>query len=80
MTELEKQHHERLREIGRELEDAHFSGRLDFDAFKSLLRQAIDAVGADHPDLEIFGPYARGEGWWEWMTQELHQAPSRHVA
>jgi hypothetical protein len=46
MTALEKQQHQRLCEIGRDLEDAYFSGRLDFDAFKTLLRRAIDGVGA----------------------------------
>jgi hypothetical protein len=80
MTTLEKQQHERLCEIGRELDDTYSSGRLDFDAFKSLVARAIAAVGADHPDLEMFCGYARGDGWFAWMTQELHQAPSRRVA
>jgi hypothetical protein len=80
MTALEKQQHERLCEIGCELDDAYFSGRLDFEAFKSLVARAITAVGADHPDLEMFCGYARGEGWFAWMTQELQKAPSRRVA
>ena len=80
MTTVEKQQHERLCEIGRELDDTYSSGRLDFDAFKSLVTRAIAAVGADHPDLEMFCGYARGDGWFAWMTQELQQAPSRRVA
>ena len=80
MTALEKQQHERLCEIGRELDDLYFSGRLDFDAFKSLLTRAIDGVGADHPDLEMFCGYARGEGWFAWMVQELQKTPSQRVA
>ena len=80
MTTVEKQQHERLCEIGRELDDMYSSGRLDFDAFKSLVTRAIAAVGADHPDLEMFCGYARGDGWFAWMTQELQQAPSRRVA
>ncbi len=80
MTALEKQQHERLCEIGRALEDAYFSGNLDFDTFKTLLRRAMDAVGPDHPDLEMFCHYARGDGWFAWMTHEIQQASSKHVA
>ena len=56
------------------------SGRLDFDTFKALVTRAITAVGADHPDLEMFCGYARGDGWFAWMVQELQKAPSRRVA
>jgi hypothetical protein len=80
MTALEKQQHERLCEIGRDLDDAYSSGRLDFEAFKSILARAITAVGADHPGLEMFCGYAKGEGWFAWMVQELQKAPSRRVA
>ena len=80
MTALERQQNERLCEIGRELDDAESSGRLDFDAFKALLTRAIASVGADHPDLEMFCHYATGEGWFAWMTQELQKSPSRRVA
>jgi hypothetical protein len=80
MTALEKQQHERLCEIGRDLDDAYSSGRLDFEAFKSILTRAITAVGADHPGLEMFCGYAKGEGWFAWMVQELQKAPSRRVA
>ena len=54
MTALEKQQHERLCEIGRDLDDTYSSGRLDFEAFQSLVTRAIFAVGADHPGLEMF--------------------------
>ena len=54
--------------------------RLDFEAFQSLVTRAIFAVGADHPGLEMFCHYARGEGWFAWMVQELQNAPSRRVA
>lgn len=80
MTALERQQHERLCEIGRELDDTYSSGHLDFDAFKALVTRAIAAVGADHPDLEMFCHYATGEGWSDWMIQELQKAPSRRVA
>ena len=70
MTALEIQQHERLCEIGRELDDAYSSGRLDFDAFKALVTRAITAVGADHPDLEMFCGYARGNGWFAWMVMD----------
>jgi arabinogalactan endo-1,4-beta-galactosidase len=80
MTALERQQHERLSEIGRELNDAYSSGHLDFEAFKALLTRAITAVGADHPDLEMFCHYATGEGWFAWMVQELQKTPSRRVA
>ena len=80
MTALEIQQHERLCAIGRELDDAYSSGRLDFDAFKALVTRAITTVGADHPDLEMFCGYARGNGWFAWMVQELQKTPSRRVA
>jgi arabinogalactan endo-1,4-beta-galactosidase len=80
MTENERQEHDALSAIGWELFDRRQAGLLDFDAFKSLLRRAIDAVGADNPDLEMFCHYARGEGWFDWMTKEIQQASSRHVA
>ena len=80
MSAEEQQRDDQLNAIGRELEDLHLSGRLDFDAFKSLLTRAIAAVGADHADLEMFCHFARGDGWWDWMVQELRKAPSRRVA
>ena len=79
MTALEKQH-ERLCEIGRELDGLYSSGRLDFDAFKSLLTRAIADVGAEHPDLEMFCGYAKGDGWFAWMVEELQKAASQRVA
>ena len=80
MTREEQQQHEALIAIGSELDDLHLSGRLDFEAFKSLLTRAIAEVGADHADLEMFCHFARGEGWWDWMMQELQKAPTRRVA
>ena len=80
MTALEILQHERLCEIGRELDDTYSSGHLDFDAFKRLVKRAIASVGADHPGLEMFCHYARGGGWWDWMTQELQKSPSQRVA
>jgi hypothetical protein len=80
MTSLEKEHHQRLREIGRELDEARSAGRLDFDLFKELLTRAIAAVGVDHPGLEMFCGYAKGEGWFAWMAQELQKKSSRRVA
>jgi len=80
MTEQERQEHEALSAIGWELFDRRHAGTLDFEAFKTLLQRAIDAVGPDNPDLEMFCHYARGEGWFAWMTHELQQASSKHVA
>jgi len=80
VTALEKQKHELLCEIGRELDDTDSCGTLDFEAFRLLLTRAISTVGADHPGLEMFCGYARGEGWFSWMTQEIRKAPSARVA
>jgi hypothetical protein len=80
MTREEQQQHERLIAIGTELDDLYFSGQLDFDAFKSLLTRAIAAVGSDHEGLEMFCGYARGDGWFAWMVQELQKTPSQRVA
>jgi hypothetical protein len=80
MNAEEQQQDDQLNAIGRELDELKYSGRLDFDAFKSLLTRAIAAVGPDHADLEMFCHFARGEGWWDWMVQEIQKAPSRHVA
>jgi hypothetical protein len=80
MTREEQQQHEALVAIGGELDELYFSGRLDFDAFKSLLSRAIAAVGSDHEGLEMFCHFAHGEGWRDWMVQELRKAPSRRVA
>ena len=80
MTREEHQQHDQLVAIGRELDDLHACGRLDFDAFKSLLARAIVIVGPDHDSLEMFCHFATGEGWWAWMMQELQKASSRRVA
>jgi len=80
MTREEQQQHEKLVAIGSELDDLYLSGRLDFDAFKSLLTRAIPAAGPDHEGLEMFCHFARGEGWWDWMMQEIQKTPSSRVA
>lgn len=80
MSREERQQDDQLNAIGRELSELKYSGRLDFGAFQSLLHRAIAAVGADHPDLEMFCHFARGDGWWDWMVQELRKSASTRVA
>jgi hypothetical protein len=80
MTVQEQQRDEQLNAIGRELFERSQAGALDFEMFKSLLKRAIAAAGPDNEHLEMFCHYATGEGWWDWMVQELQKAPSRRVA
>jgi hypothetical protein len=80
MNAVQKNRDEALNAIGRELDDLYFSGRLDFESFKSLFTRALDAAGSDTDDLEMFCHFARQEDWWNWMTQELQKAPTRRVA
>ena len=80
MNDVQKKRDEALNAIGRELDDFYFSGRLDFESFKSLLTRALDAAGSDTDDLEMFCHFARQEDWWNWMMQELQKAPTRRVA
>ena len=80
MTREEQQQHEQLVAIGSELDDLHLSGRLDFDSFKALFHRAITVCGPDDDSMEMFCHFARSEGWWDWMMQELQKAPSRRVA
>ena len=80
MTTLERQQDEQLNAIGMELFEHSQAGTLDFTVFRSLLGRAIAAAGADNEHLEMFCHYATGEGWWDWMVQELRRAPSRQVA
>jgi hypothetical protein len=80
MNAVQKKRDEALNAIGRELDDLYFSGRLDFDSFKSLFSRALGAAGSDTDDLEMFCHFARDPEWWDWMTQELQKTPSRRVA
>jgi len=80
MTIEEQQRDEQLNVIGRELFERSQAETLDFEMFQSLLQRAIAAVGSDNEHLEMFCHYATGEGWWDWMMQELRKAPSRRVA
>jgi hypothetical protein len=69
----------RLSQIGEELFDRRQAGTLDFATFKMLFHRALGICGPGD-DMEMFCPFARGEGWWDWMVQELQKAPSRRVA
>ena len=80
MNNVQKKRNEALNAIGRELDDLYFSGRLDFESFKSLFTRALDAAGSDTDDLEMFCHFARQEDWWDWMMQELRKTPPRRVA
>jgi hypothetical protein len=80
MNTVQKKRNEALNAIGRELDDLYFSGRLDFESFKSLFTRALDAAGSDTDDLEMFCHFACQEEWWDWMVQELQKAPTRRVA
>ena len=80
MNAEEQQRDEQLNAIGRELHELRLSGRLDFDAFKAHFHRALAICGPDDDDMEMFCHYARGDGWWDWMVQELRKAPSRRVA
>ena len=72
---------EALNAIGRELDDLHLSGRLDFDSFKTLFLRGLQAAGDDRDDLEMFQPVIQDRSWSDWMVQELRKsAPSRRVA
>ncbi len=80
MTTREQHDDELLNAIGRELFERSQAGTLDFAAFQSLLKRAIAAVGPDNEHLEMFCHYASDAGWWDWMTREIKNAPSRRVA
>src|SRR5665811_1618203 len=80
MNAVQKRRNEALNAIGRELDDLSLSGRLDFERFKSLFTRALDAAGSDTDDLEMFCQEARDPEWWNWMMQELQNAPTRRVA
>jgi hypothetical protein len=72
--------HGRLEEIGNELFDRSRAGTLDFAAYQRLFHEAIAVCGPDNDEMEMFCPFAKPEGWWDWMMQELQKASSRRVA
>jgi len=80
MTSQDERRDEQLNALGRELDDLYLSGKLDFDALKALFHRGLAICGPDSDDMEMFCHFARGEGWWDWMMQELRTAPSRRVA
>jgi hypothetical protein len=79
MTLEQQQKQDELVAVGTELDDLYFSGRLDFVAFQTLFHRAL-AICGPGDEMEMFCHFARGEGWWDWMVQELQNAPSRRVA
>jgi hypothetical protein len=77
---LEKVDYEALNRIGDELTDLYLDGRLNLPNFQRLFHEALAICGPDSDHMEMFCQFARGEGWFDWMMQELQQASSRHVA
>ena len=77
---MEKVDQEALSRIGDELTDLYLGGRLDFATFQRLFRDAIAVCGPDSDHMEMFCPFAKPEGWWDWMMKELQKTPSRRVA
>jgi histone H3/H4 len=69
-----------LERIGAELFDRSQASSLDFATFQRLFREAIAVCGPDSNEMEMFCPFTKPAGWWDWMTQELQKAPSRRVA
>ena len=65
--------------VGDELTALYLDGRLDFPNFQRLFHKALKICGPGD-DMEMFCHFARGEGWWDWMVQEIQQASSRRVA
>jgi hypothetical protein len=72
--------HTRLEQIGDELFDRSQAGTLDFATFQRLFHEAVAVCGPDSDSMEMFCPFTKPAGWWDWMTQELQKAPSRRVA
>ena len=72
--------HARLEQIGTELFDRSRAATLDFAAFQRLFYEAVAVCGPDNDEMEMFCPFAKPDGWWDWMVQELRKAPSRRVA
>jgi hypothetical protein len=72
--------HGQLERIGNELFDRSRAGTLDFAAFQRLFLAAIAICGPDNDEMEMFCPFAKPEGWWNWMMKELQRTPSQRVA
>ena len=72
--------HKQLKRIGNELFDRSQTGNLDFATFQRLFHEAIAACGPDNDEMEMFCPFAKPDGWWDWMMKELQKTPSRRVA
>ena len=72
--------YDKLEQIGNELYARSVAGTLDFAAFQQLFTDARSACGPDEDALEMFCPYAKPSGWWDWMMQELQKTPSQRVA
>jgi hypothetical protein len=69
-----------LEQIGNELYTRSVAGNLDFTAFQQLFAEARAVCGEDGDALEMFCPYAKPPGWWDWMTKELQKTSSQRVA
>ena len=80
MTDTQKARDEALNAIGRELDDLHFSGRLDFDAFKSLFLRGLAVCGPNTDDLEMFMADVQDRSWYDWMVDQLQRSASCRVA
>jgi hypothetical protein len=79
MNAQEQRQDEQLSAIGWELSDRYLAGTLDFEAFQTLFYRAL-AICGPGDEMEMFCHYARGDGWFAWMTREIQQASSKHVA
>lgn len=76
---MEQVDNKELERIGNELYTRWRSGTLDFPSFQRLFHEAIQICGPGD-EMEMFCPFARGDGWWDWMKQELKKASNRRVA
>jgi hypothetical protein len=72
--------YDKLEQVGNELYARTIAGSLDFTAFQRLFADARAACGPDEDALEMFCPYAKPSGWWDWMTKELQKTSSQRVA
>ena len=72
--------YDKLEKIGNELYARSIEGTLDFPAFQRLFGDAQAVCGPDNDAMEMFCPFAKPQGWWDWMIKELQKAPSRRVA
>jgi hypothetical protein len=79
MTAAERETDRQLNAIGRELMDLRDAGRLDFETYKRLVRQAI-AVAGTGDEVSFIAPFASSREWWDWMCQELNSPAHAPVA